>query len=117
MARLIGAKLVEPKHTATASVLVTTLGFAHMPKYTKIARQLRAADINTELYLGLAPIGKQLQYANRKGFQLAIIAGDREFDRNCVQIRNLVTGKSGEYLTDSIVTEVNYILGLIREGR
>ncbi|OGG47630.1 histidine--tRNA ligase [Candidatus Kaiserbacteria bacterium RIFCSPHIGHO2_01_FULL_51_33] len=117
VARLIGAKLVEPKHTATASVLVTTLGFAHMPKYTKIARQLRAADINTELYLGLAPIGKQLQYANRKGFQLAIIAGDREFDRNCVQIRNLVTGKSGEYLTDSIVTEVNYILGLIREGR
>jgi chromosome segregation protein len=71
------------------------------------ARELRAAGINTEVYLEQAKLGNQLTYADRKGFRLAIIAGENEFGRDVVQIKNLATKTPRDVPVGDIVSAVN----------
>jgi len=70
---------------------VTTLDGKHLSDYLAIAGMLRQAGINTEVYLEAGKLKQQLAYANRKGFQVAVIAGEDEFGRNEVQVKNLAT--------------------------
>ena len=53
----------------------------YLDKYLKMAAALRAAGINTEVYLEAAKLGNQLTYADRKGFRLALVAGENEFSK------------------------------------
>jgi histidyl-tRNA synthetase len=89
--RLKEAGLLRPLARTPAEVLVTTLDPRYLEKYLAIAASLRAAGINTEVYLEPAKLGAQLTYADRKGFRIAIIAGENEFAGNRVQIKNLST--------------------------
>jgi histidyl-tRNA synthetase len=89
--KLKEAGLLKPLARTPAEVLVTTMDPRYLEKYLAIAAQLRAAGINTEVYLEPAKLGNQLTYADRKGFRIAIIAGENEFARNMVQIKNLST--------------------------
>ncbi len=90
-AKLKEAGLLRPLARTPAEVLVTTMDPRYLEKYLAIAAGLRSAGINTEVYLEPAKLGAQLTYADRKGFRLAIIAGENEFARNVVQIKNLST--------------------------
>ena len=47
--------------------------------YQRMARTLRAAGIGTEVYPEAKKLGQQFQYAERRGFRLALIAGSNEF--------------------------------------
>jgi histidyl-tRNA synthetase len=58
----------------------------------QIAEELRAAGIPVELYLDERKLDRQLQYANRKGIPVAVIAGEAELDRNEVAIKDLQSG-------------------------
>ena len=64
---------------------------ARRADYLRIANDLRAAGIATDLYVGNKNIGQQLKYADKLGIPLAIIAGSNEYDRGVVQIKDLVT--------------------------
>jgi histidyl-tRNA synthetase len=59
-----------------------------------LAGLLRAAGLETEVYPEPAKLGKQLQYADRKGFRVAVIAGQREFDAGECQVKDLASGNS-----------------------
>jgi histidyl-tRNA synthetase len=74
-----------------AEVLITTMDMRYLDQYLSIARELREAGINTETYLEAAKLGNQLAYAEKKGFHIALIAGENEFERNVVQVKNLMT--------------------------
>lgn len=111
--KLLKAGVLTPGTATVAPVLVTTFNSARMNDYMAIASQLRAAGIATEIYLEEAGIGKQLKYANRKGFQVVIIIGDDEFAGGIAKIKNMVSGDESEAalatLTDTIkaaLTEV-----------
>ncbi|MGQ0544513.1 MAG: histidine--tRNA ligase [Betaproteobacteria bacterium] len=81
---------VLPRPVRTpAEVLVTTMDGRYLDRYLEFGRQLREAGINTEVYLESGKLDKQLLYADRKGFRLAVIAGDNEFGRNVVQLKDL----------------------------
>jgi histidyl-tRNA synthetase len=90
-ARLREAGLLRPLERTPAEVLVTTMDPQALERYVKMAATLRAAGINTEVYLEQAKLDKQLTYANRKGFRVALIAGSNEFAANTVQVKNLAT--------------------------
>ena len=80
--------------TATpAPVLVTVLDRERIGEYFRIARVLRAAGIETEVFPEPRPVGKQLKYANRKGFRIAVIAGEDEFSEQKWQVKDLERGK------------------------
>jgi histidyl-tRNA synthetase len=89
--RLKEAGLLQPLARTPAEVLVTTIDPRHLETYLAIAAKLRAAGINTEVYLEPAKLASQLTYADRKGFRIAIIAGENEFSKGMVQIKNLST--------------------------
>lgn len=77
---------------STAKVLVTVMDQKQIANYQKIAFELRAAGINTELFMGKGSIGNQMKYADTCGIPLAIIAGENEFNAGTLQVKNLWLG-------------------------
>ena len=59
--------------------------------YTKIARELRGAGVIAEVYPGYTSLGKQLKYADRAGFAVAVIVGADEIAKGVVNIKRLWT--------------------------
>lgn len=90
--RLIEKGVLKADAATPAKVLVTTMEPARMSDYLKMAADLRDAGIATEIFYEKKSLGDQLKYANRKGFQFAVIAGGDEFAANTVLIRNMADG-------------------------
>lgn len=78
---------------ASSLVLVTVMDKARLADYIAMVRELRAAGIPSEVYLGTGNLGKQLKYADRLGIPLAVIAGSDEFAGNEVSIKDLELGR------------------------
>lgn len=77
-----------------APVLVAQFDADRLGDYLRVARLLRAAGIGVDVYPEAKKLGKQLQYADRKGFQAALIAGSDEFAKGVWQIKLLKDGSS-----------------------
>jgi len=90
--RLLAAmeKLKLLPSTATpAPVLMLQFTAERLGEYQQIARTLRAAGIGVEVYPEAKKLGQQLQYAERRGFKLALIAGPDEFAKGTWKIKEL----------------------------
>jgi len=109
-AKLKEANLLQPLPRTPAEVLVTTMDHQFLDKYLRMAAALRAAGINTEVYLESAKMGNQLTYADRKGFRLALIAGETEFGAHTVQIKDLSTKQQHTIAGDRFVEAVKDLL-------
>jgi len=109
-ARLKEANLLRPLARTPAEVLVTTLDPDAVPRYLAIAAELRARDINTEVYLERAKIGKQFEYANKKGFRIAITAGAEEFGRGTVKVKDLAAQREIDVALGEVATRVKQML-------
>jgi histidyl-tRNA synthetase len=94
--RLKDANLLKPLARTPAEVLVTVLEKPRIDAYIRAASDLRNAGINTELYLEDKALGKQLEYASKKGFRLAVVAGGEELGRGAVQLKDLRTKTQAE---------------------
>ena len=105
-AKLKEAGLLQPLARTPAEALVTTLDPRYLDRYLAFARELREAGINTEVYLEPAKLGNQLTYADRKGFRVAIIAGENEFAKHVVQIKNLSTKTARDVPMNDIVLAI-----------
>ncbi len=89
LAAMIGMGKIKTK-PSTAEVIVTVMDRARIADYIGIARELREAGFNAELYVGNAKqIKKQLKYADRMEIPVAVIAGSDEFDNGEVSVKNL----------------------------
>ncbi len=93
-----------------APVLVTIFDAQKAGEYLRIARLLRSAGIATEVYPESKGIGKQLKYANRKGFHAAIIAGDEEFTAGNWQVKDLKQGGQTTVPETELVQTVQTLL-------
>ena len=62
---------------------------ARLGDYQRIARQLRAAGVNVEVYPDAKKVGQQLAYAEKRGFKLAVIAGPDEFEQGVWKVKDL----------------------------
>ena len=113
--RLLQEKKISCEKSTTASVLVTTLDDAYMHSYLRIASALRDAGIATEVYFEPKKFIKQMKYANKKGFEIAIIAGENEFSQDNVVIKNLRTGEQLTVSLDNVVDSVQQQLTALQE--
>ena len=93
-----------------SEALVTTMDHRYLDQYLEFGRLLRQSDINTEIYLEEAKLKKQLEYANKKGFRVAIIAGENEIGSGVVQVKNLVSQTSSDFPLDQMVSGVKAAL-------
>lgn len=97
-----------------APVLIAWFDKERLDDYLRLAATLRAAGIGVEVYPEPKKLGHQLQYADRRGFRVALIAGQREFDAGICQLKDLQSGQSVEAsATDpaALVAAVRKIIG------
>lgn len=106
-------ELIE-KVSTPAPVFIPYFDEKSLGAYLKLAAQLRAAGIGVEVYPEAKKLGQQLKYADRRGFKIAIIAGDRELSEGKCQVKNLLGGDAtDESLADNaaaVVARIQKIL-------
>jgi histidyl-tRNA synthetase len=102
-------KLLEKAATA-APVFVVQFTPEKLGEYQRMARQLRAQGIGVEVFPEARRIGQQLTYADKRGFQIALIAGPDEFAKEVWQIKNLKSGESLEVHTSAVLAEIRRLL-------
>jgi len=102
-------KMIEPVRTP-AAVLIAYFDKDRLNDYLQLASKIRSAGIGVELFPDPKKLGQQLQYADRRGFRLALIAGSRELDAGLCQIKNLQAGSSTEVSLTEIVASIQQIL-------
>ena len=98
------------KATTPAPVLVTMFDAGRVPDYLQIGRRLRKAGIGTEVYPEAKNIGKQMKYADRKGFRLAVIAGGDEFAAGQFQVKDLQNGTQASVAAADLVAHISALL-------
>lgn len=98
-----------------ADVLIPYFVAERRNNYLRLAAQLRAAGLGVEFYPEAKKLGKQLQYANKKGFRVALILGDEEFASGQCQVKDLASGGSETVpLTDdaqALIAALKQLLG------
>jgi histidyl-tRNA synthetase len=67
--------------------------------YLRLAAGLRRAGIGCEVFPEPKKLGQQLQYADRRGFRVALIAGENEFAADQVKVKDLQTTESRDVST------------------
>lgn len=82
------------KVSTPAPVFVAYFDAARLHDYLRLAAKIRAAGVGVELYPEPKKLGQQLKYADRRGFRLAVIAGENEFAAGTCQIKDLKTAQS-----------------------
>ncbi|MEM6603165.1 MAG: histidine--tRNA ligase [Pseudomonadota bacterium] len=73
-------------------VIVTIMDRDRIADYARIAHELRAAGIKTELYLGEAGFKAQMKYADRRHAPIAVIQGSDESAKGEVLLKDLHLG-------------------------
>jgi histidyl-tRNA synthetase len=94
-----------------APVLIAFFDAARLDDYLRLAATIRAAGIGVEVFPDPKKLGQQLQYADRRGFRVAIIAGQREFDAGKCQIKDLATTQS----TEASLADADQLIAAIRK--
>ncbi|MEM6329393.1 MAG: histidine--tRNA ligase [Planctomycetota bacterium] len=99
-----------PQAKTPAPVFVPYFAEGRLGDYLRLARDVRAAGIGVEVYPEPKKLGKQLQYADRKGFRIALIAGPEELAAGQCQVKDLADGGSQ---TVSLAEVVGCVTGLL----
>ncbi len=92
--RLVAAmeELGQLKKTGTpAQVLIIQFQPDRIGEYQGMARKLRSHGLGVEVFPDAKKVGPQLQYAEKRGFQVALIAGPDEFAQDVWKVKALAT--------------------------
>jgi histidyl-tRNA synthetase len=114
--RLIAA-MEELKHplltgqSTPAQVLVVNFDAARLGDYQRVARALRAAGVGVEVYPDAKKVGQQLAYAEKRGFELAVIAGSAEFEQGVWKVKDLARREEAAVPEADLVNRVRQHLG------
>jgi histidyl-tRNA synthetase len=80
------------KSQALGPVVVLVMDKAELPRYQKMAADLRNAGIRAEMYLGTAGMKAQMKYADKRAAPCVIIQGSDERAKGEVQLKDLIEG-------------------------
>ncbi|MBY0526664.1 MAG: histidine--tRNA ligase [Gemmataceae bacterium] len=100
-----------PKTSTTAPVLIVQFNPERLGDYQKMARSLRAEGIGTEVYPEAKKIGKQLEYAESRGFRAALIAGTEEFAQGVWKIKDMMRREEATVAATDVLPRLRSLLG------
>jgi histidyl-tRNA synthetase len=105
-----------PDHLQTPiQVLVTVFNSDTLEYSIKLTRELRAANICTEIYSGPAKLRGQFGLANDKSIPLVIIAGPEEIEKNHFNLKNMETGEQNNFPFSDLIKQVKNQLSSLSE--
>lgn len=96
--------------TTPAQVLVAMFDADRLGDYLRIGRKIREAGISVEVYPESKAVGKQLKYADRKGFRVALIAGADEFANSQWQVKDLQSGEQAAVSEPELIAHLRQII-------
>jgi histidyl-tRNA synthetase len=73
-------------------VVILALDSDNMAGYMRMAAELRAAGVATEVYLGSAGMKAQMKYADRRAAPIVVLEGSNERDAGTVTLKDLKLG-------------------------
>ena len=93
---------IQSKIDEQKPVLICIMDEKYLDKYYLLLKILRENLINSEIFLeSNKKLSKQLDYANRRDLDLAIICGEDEFNANKITLKNLKGEKGNNQITIS----------------
>ena len=93
-----------------ADVLVVQFSADRLGDYLELAAELRDAGLSVEVYPEAKKLAKQLQYADKKGHRVALIAGPDELSRGECQVKRLADGSSSTVPLSKAAAEIGRVL-------
>jgi histidyl-tRNA synthetase len=99
-----------PDSRSPAPVLVVQFSEVYLPQYQRMAQTLRAAGIGVEVFADSRKIGQQFQYAERRGFRFALIAGPDEFASRSWKLKDLGQRVESVVPEDGVVEAIRQAL-------
>lgn len=79
------------KSARVADCIILNLDESLRVEYLEMAKIIRTANINTEVYYDAAKLEKQFKYAEQKNIPYAVVVGKEEKEQGSVKIKNLQT--------------------------
>jgi histidyl-tRNA synthetase len=113
--RLLTA-LEEIKHpwltgqSTPVPVIILQFDSDKLGDYQQMGRALRAAGVGAEVYPEVKRLKAQFEYADKRGFRLALIAGPEEFSKGIVKLKDLKNRTEQELAVPDLVTKVLELL-------
>lgn len=98
------------KASTPAVVFIPLFDEAYLASYVALGRRLRKAGFSTEVFPESKKLGKQLQYADRKGFRVAVIAGGDEFQEHRWQLKDLKNGTKHDVVDAQLESALGELL-------
>ena len=95
-----------PRTSTPAPVLIVQFVADRLGDYQKMARSLCAEGMGVEVFPEAKKVGKQLKYADRRGFRVALIAGSNEFAEGVWNVKDLAAGAQQEKIPTAEVAGV-----------
>jgi histidyl-tRNA synthetase len=99
-----------PKTATPAPVLVVQFNAERLGDYQKMARALRSQGIGVEVFPEAKKVGQQLQYAEKRGFRVALIAGPDEFAKNAWKVKDLAKREEKSLSLAEVAPSIHAIL-------
>jgi histidyl-tRNA synthetase len=99
-----------PRASTPAPVLVVQFSAERLGDYERMARLLRAAGLGVEVFPDAKKVGQQLQYAEKRGFRAALIAGPDEFAQDVWKIKDLAKREEAAVPTADVAARLHALL-------
>ncbi|MFQ5583985.1 MAG: His/Gly/Thr/Pro-type tRNA ligase C-terminal domain-containing protein, partial [Calditrichia bacterium] len=95
---------------------VTVFDATTLPYSIHLARLLREAGINTDLYTGKSKLRGQFGLANDKGIPIVIIGGPDEQEKGMVNIKDMKSGEQQTVALEKLIDIVTKLLHMTKNG-
>ncbi len=103
---VLNALDLYPKETAIGTqILFVNFGEKEISFGQKIAKQLRATNVRTEIYPDKAKMKKQMSYANAKHIPFVAIIGEDELNQNKVTLKNMESGEQEQLTAEEVIAK------------
>ncbi|MEK6813007.1 MAG: histidine--tRNA ligase, partial [Nanoarchaeota archaeon] len=89
--------------TTTTQVYVIPVAREDREESVRIAQELRAAGINTDMDLASKSVTKNLEYANKLGIPYVMVLGENERKKKKFKLKDMQSGKEQELKKEEII--------------
>ena len=86
----------EEEVTKQNGILFCCMDKESLPLAVTLSRELRSFGLSAEIYPGAVKLKKQLDYANQRNKQWAVIIGESERESGELSVKNLVSGEQSK---------------------
>lgn len=114
---LIEKKMIKCYKKTTAKVLVTVMDLDYLGQYQEITNMLRENDINTSLYYNDVRLKSQLNYADKVGFTIVILANEKELLEKKIQVKDMQINfgkKQEDFVENTVTIEIDMLVDYVK---